>query len=124
MLSNNKGGCSDSTSEVTSTDPPQIDGKGADCAPRTFLNRSAHSSVQFSLPGGRKGEAVIIPAGAHNHYVFPACNRVVWDDLVFVCMPTKVWVLAGGKYDADAYCTGTPGRSPYTSISDLGYADK
>ena len=124
MPPQNKGGCMGSNQGVTPTDPVQIDGKGTDCAPRTFSNRSAHSSVSFILPGGRVGEKVTIPAGAHNRYVFPACNRVMWDNLTFSCGASKVWTLTQGKYDADAWCTGTPGRSPYTSISDLGYADK
>jgi Tectonin domain len=41
-------------------DPLQIDGKGTDCAPRTFFTRSARSSVSFLLPGGRVGEKVTI----------------------------------------------------------------
>ncbi len=124
---NSLGGCvGSSTAPVAgpATDPLQIDGKGTDCSPRMFFNRSAHSSVSFLLPGGRAGEKVTIPSGAHNNYVFPACNRVWWDNLTFSCGASKVWTLTQGKYDADAYCTGSPGRSPYTSISDRGYADK
>jgi hypothetical protein len=49
---------------------------------------------------------------------------VVWDNLTFSCSASNVWTLTQGKYGADGYCTGSPGRSPYTSISDLGYDDK
>jgi hypothetical protein len=118
-------GCSDPRPAAAPAPPPlQIDGQGTDCRPRMFLNRSAHSSVTFMLPGGRVGEKVTIPAGAHNRYVFPACNRVVWDNLTFSCSASKEWTLTAGRYDADAYCTGTPGNSPYVSISDRGYNDR
>jgi hypothetical protein len=101
-----------------------IDGQGTDCRPRMFYNRSAHTSVTFMLPGGRVGESVSIPAGAHSRYVFPACNRVVWDNLTFSCSASKEWALTSGRYDADGYCHGSPGSSPYVSISDRGYNDR
>jgi len=82
-----------------------------------------HSTFRYAREPIELG-GVTIPAGAHNHYVFPACNRVWWDNLTFSCGPSKVWTLTQGKSESDGYCTGSPGRSPYTSISDLGYADK
>jgi len=74
--------------------------------------------VEFRLPEGREAQTISIPAGAHNKYVFPACNRVWWDDLKFACSKNTGWKLAQGKYDADAYCTGTPGSSPYVAFGD------
>lgn len=120
-----KGGCAEGGSPKPEPyENPQISGNGTACAPRTFTNRSHHSSVYWSLPGGKLGEVVKVAAGAHNRYVFPACNRVYWTDLVFTCLPGGGWTKTFGNYDADALCHGSPGRNFYQSISDRGIADK
>ncbi len=120
-----KGGCVGGNATVEQIpEGPQLDGKGTDCAPVSLRNRSAHSSVQFDLPWANVNDRIRIPAGAHNRYVFPACNRVWWDNLVFTCTAAKTWKLTEGRYDADAYCTGSPRKNFYMWISDKGYADK
>lgn len=89
----------------------------ASCAPRTFRSVSEHTWVEFRMPAAALGTTVSIPAGAHGKYVFPKCNRVWWDNLTFGCR-VDGWALGSGKYDADAYCTGTPGTSPYVAYGD------
>ena len=129
---NQKGGCAGQGSAAVETReaPQKSIMAGSDCAPRSFLSRSAHSSVQWDLPNAKSGSLMTVKAGAHNNYVFPACNRVVWSDLIFSCQPTGSsvipyqWRLIFGKYDADAYCTGAPGNNFYQSISDKGINDK
>lgn len=131
MSNQEVGGCMETTSEVQTREGPQatvVD--GTDCATRTFLTRSAHSSVQWTLPSAKASSYMTVKAGAHNRYVFPACNRVFWSDLKFTCQATGnsampyQWRLVSGTFDSDAYCTGSPGSNFYQSISDKGYADK
>jgi hypothetical protein len=88
------------------------------CAPRVFRNMSHHSWVEFQLPAAKTGEIVFIPAGAYNNYVLPACNRVWWDNLIFGCTADNEWRLLLGRYDADAFCHGWPGDSPYVEYGD------
>jgi virginiamycin B lyase len=88
------------------------------CAPRVFRNVSHRSWVEFQLPPAREFEAIVIPAGAYNNYVLPACNRVWWDTLGFVCTADSGWKLMFGRYDADAFCHGSPGNSPYVEYGD------
>jgi virginiamycin B lyase len=93
------------------------------CSARNFLNLSHRSWVQFQMPWGQQGELIMIPGGAYNNYVLPSCNRVWWTDLVFACtIPPGSkdwqWTLLGGKYDADAGCTGSPGSRYYFSYGN------
>jgi len=88
------------------------------CGARIFRDVSNHSWVDFKMPAGSEGQTISVPAGAYNHYVLPACNRVYWSDLQFTCHQSSGWTLTQGKYDADAACTGSPGSSPYVSWGD------
>lgn len=89
------------------------------CAAQTFRSVSDHTWVEFRLPTGSSGQTITIPAGAHNKYVFPKCNRVWWDNLSFKCnTSTCQWEKTTGKWDADALCTGSPGNSPYVFVGE------
>jgi hypothetical protein len=88
------------------------------CAPRHFRSVSNHSWVEFRLPEAKASQVISIPAGAYNNYVFPACNRVWWDTLVFGCDPNDGWKLLLGAYDADGWCHGSPGDSPYVAYGN------
>jgi 1-phosphatidylinositol phosphodiesterase len=82
------------------------------CAPKTFRAQSEHSWVEFHLPQGIDGQAIAIPSGAYNHYVFPKCNRVHWDDVTFYCA-RGAWERTHGSWDSDAMCHGDVPQSPY-----------
>ena len=61
-----QGGCAEEP-RLAKPEPyenPQITGTGTECAPRNFMNRSAHSSVTWFMPGGKLGEVVRVAAGA------------------------------------------------------------
>jgi len=88
------------------------------CASRVFRSESARSWVEFRLPQASLGFAIKVPAGAYNKYVFPACNRVWWDDITFSCESTGVWEKIQGNWGADGLCHGTPGSSPYLATGD------
>ena len=89
------------------------------CAAQTFRSVSDHTWVEFRLPGGSSGQTINIPAGAHNKYVFPKCNRVWWDNLSFKCnTSTCKWEKTAGRWDADALCTGSAGNSPYVFVGE------
>lgn len=89
------------------------------CTARIFSNMSKHSWVRFEIPAGKAGQLVSIPGGAYNKYVLPACNRVWWTNLKFMCEPaSKQWQLLDGKYNADALCDGSPGSSPYVRVGE------
>ena len=68
------------------------------------------------MPAGFSGQLIFIPGGAFNNYVFPACNRVWWDNLAFACTTSGEWQLIQGRYDADALCHGTTPQSPYLAV--------
>ena len=92
---------------------------GCGCGPQTFRSVSDHTWVEFRLPQGTSSQTINIPAGAHNKYVFPKCNRVWWDNLTFKCnASTCQWERSAGKWDADAWCTGSPGNSPYVFVGE------
>ena len=89
------------------------------CSPQTFRSVSDHTWVEFRLPQGNVNQTISIPAGAHNKYVFPKCNRVWWDNLSFTCnTKTCQWERTSGKWDADGLCHGTPGNSPYVVVGE------
>lgn len=89
------------------------------CAAKTFRDDSDHTWAEFRLPTGTGGQTINIAGGAYNKYVFPKCNRVYWDDLVFKCNVTSCqWEKVSGKWDADALCHGAKGDSPYVFVGD------
>jgi hypothetical protein len=88
------------------------------CSPRVFRVQSDHSWAEFRLPQGTEGLIIQIPGGAYNKYVFPKCNRVWWDNLNFTCGSAGIWERAGGNWDADGACHGSPGSSPYVATGD------
>jgi hypothetical protein len=88
------------------------------CIPRVFRVESEHSWAEFRLPQGTAGLIIQIPGGAYNKYVFPKCNRVWWDNLNFSCNSAGIWERAGGNWDSDAACHGSPGSSPYVATGD------
>jgi hypothetical protein len=88
------------------------------CQAKEFRNVSHHSWVEFRLPGGAENEQIWIAGGAYNKYVFPACNRVWWDDLTFTCNASTGWRLTQGRYDADGWCHGTPGNDKHVVVGD------
>lgn len=87
------------------------------CPPRTFRSRSDHTWVEFRLPRGTNKLQIQIPGGAHNKYVFPKCNRVHWSDLTFRCDCGR-WKKIKGDWDADAWCHGSKGNSPYVFVGE------
>lgn len=101
------------TPTPTPTPTPSTSGCAADTG--SFSVYSAHSWAKFEMPAGKEGQVISIPGGAHNEYVFPACNRVWWDNLQFACTGGK-WKLKSGRYDADGLCHGSPGSSPYVKV--------
>ena len=88
------------------------------CAPRTFRSNSQHTWVEFRLREGSEGQTIKIPGGAYNKYVFPKCNRVWWTSLTFSCKPDGSWQKTSGDWDADAWCHGYKGTSPYVFTGD------
>ncbi len=88
--------------------------KPCKCSARTYRSVSHHSWVEFRLPKIKRGSVIRIPAGAYNNYVFPKCNRVYWSNLTFKCNPKSCrWERVNGDWDADAWCHGSKGNSPY-----------
>lgn len=85
------------------------------CRPRTFRSRSDHTWVEFRLPEAPRNQVIQIPGGSYNKYVFPKCNRVHWTDLTFKCVCGN-WKRTKGDWDADAWCHGSPGNSPYVKV--------
>ena len=89
------------------------------CSAKTFRSISDHSWVEFRLPQGLGDQTIDIPGGAYNHYVFPKCNRVHWNDLQFKCNPNSCnWEKASGSWGADGLCHGSPGSSPYVVVGN------
>lgn len=101
------------TTHPTPDPTPTAAGCAADTT--SFSVYSKHSWAKFELPAGNAGQIIPIPAGAHNEYVFPACNRVWWENLRFTCTAGK-WQRSSGRFDADGLCHGTPGSSPYVKV--------
>ncbi|MFK7980896.1 MAG: phosphatidylinositol-specific phospholipase C domain-containing protein [Saprospiraceae bacterium] len=84
------------------------------CPPETFRNISAKSWVEFRLPQGKGNQSIFIKGGAYNKFSGFKCNRVYWSDLQFSCNPNSCkWERVSGKWDADAFCHGSKGNSPY-----------
>lgn len=91
--------------------------KACQCSPKTFRSRSDHTWVEFRLPKASKNKVIRIKGGAHNKYVFPKCNRVRWSNLTFKCNPSSCrWQKTSGDWDADAFCHGDKGNSPYVFV--------
>ncbi len=94
-----------------------IQGEACNCAEKTFRTQSDHSWAEFRLPVAKAGEIIKIKEGAYNKYVYPKCNRVWWSNLIFSCNPDSCeWERIEGKWDADAFCHGFPGDSPYVKV--------
>lgn len=102
---------------ATKVDPLTLTGGGS-CEPQHFRVQSAHSWAEFRLPKGSTAQTVFIPPGAYNKYVFPACNRVWWDTLIYMCDAKLGWRQIVGKYGADGFCTGSTPQSPYLQVGD------
>ncbi len=91
--------------------------QACNCKAKTFKVQSAHSWAEFRMPAAKKGQIIKIKGGAYNKYVFPKCNRVWWNDLIFSCDPKAcAWVKVQGNWDADALCHGSAGSSPYLKV--------
>ena len=89
------------------------------CTPKTHRSVSDHSWVEFRLPQGTPNQTINIPGGAYNHYVFPKCNRVHWNDLKFICdLSTCQWKKVTGSWGADGLCHGSKGSSPYVVVGN------
>lgn len=100
------------SSDYTSADGPKV------CDATHIRNMSHKSFVEFQLPDGAENQQIRIDAGAYNNYVFPACNRVWWDNLVFTCNRNGQWQKTSGNYDADALCHGITPDSPYIKVGN------
>lgn len=88
------------------------------CAAKNFRSVSHRSWVEFRLPDEAQGGQITIPAGAYNNYVFPACNRVYWDNLTFTCNAGTGWTRTRGSWDADGLCHGFKPESKFVEVGN------